>query len=991
MAEFNVNIVANLIDNVTRRAQQIRESLRGIGEEAEKIGDSSNKGLDKAAGGLNKFERNTKLIAGGIAASIVGIGVAATRARARFEQNFNKIASALDLPIEKTNELRESWEKLVAEIHGSRPESLERVTEAIQDAITVGGKNQKAVKELSQLFLNMDELGRGKNVQRWGQLANLFGKDLDVEGGRQWLKELMAAVNFLGKKANIDKESLLGFMSQRGAWLKGLGFDARQTAALGTLLQSDLGQTAGRGVQGLISSLERLRQLVYKGGKKADIVSQTLGFRDAEEMNEGLALSTGGFETLIRLIARLQQLGPGHREAFLSQLGVQAGQIRELLNPQNAKKLLEYYKLALDPEALDAMVRDWIRKHDDLYSLWDTLINKIHSKLATSGLGKLINEELKLFIKDLQNFIDDLGEWIDWIEDKFSPLTSIIQNVTNALNSFNRAVHEFGNNINKFFKNKWFNKDWWFSTPEGSHPNIRPQSFTDGGGPRNLLHRAFWRRELGGGAPGSRGGIVPAVWGGGGSFGGGGGLTPASFTPGSFGGLGGGGSFGGGSARVGPSESGGATSGGIVSPTSAPQMLGGAGQALTGAGTISSAVDMVEGLVGLHERANRTQINQFLRRGGVNIDAARTAWCAGFVNSALRQVGVTGTGSLVATSFMKWGKAVKPEDVQRGDVLVDHRGRRPGQTGGHVGFATGRKRMGPHGLELEMLSGNESNRVQKSWYRASRLAIRRSAQVADVVQQANAATKAMTGAAQTIGANPGDWPDFRGTRGPASIRNNNPGAMWPGPVAKEFGMTGWQQLSDRQRNKIATFPSMVHGGAALFGLLGGKGYMGKTIPQAIAKWSGGNHVASYLRNLQKQGVDIGQRITPEFLQDPNKAIALARAMSRHEAGRTSPMTDAHWQSAHQMFMQRRYPGLAQRSAMQQQRQQTTMTQGGQNVTAAAGGGTTVNAPVNVKLNVNRPQANVDQISQNVGHQVSEGVKRALNNSLNDGVTGYAQR
>jgi len=139
----------------------------------------------------------------------------------------------------------------------------------------------------------------------------------------------------------------------------------------------------------------------------------------------------------------------------------------------------------------------------------------------------------------------------------------------------------------------------------------------------------------------------------------------------------------------------------------------------------AAAVDNVTKFIGMHEVTNRGTINSFLKAGGVNIDAAKTAWCAGFVNSALKQIGVTGTGSLIAADFLDWGQAVRPEDVLRGDVLIAHRGRKPGQTGAHVGFATGNTRMGPRGLQLEMLSGNESNRVQTSWYDANQLAIRR--------------------------------------------------------------------------------------------------------------------------------------------------------------------------------------------------------------------------------------------------------------------------
>jgi hypothetical protein len=74
---------------------------------------------------------------------------------------------------------------------------------------------------------------------------------------------------------------------------------------------------------------------------------------------------------------------------------------------------------------------------------------------------------------------------------------------------------------------------------------------------------------------------------------------------------------------------------------------------------------------------------------------------------------------------MKWGQAVNPADLMRGDVMVKHNGRNPGETGGHVGFATGQTRMGENGLEMQMLSGNSSNQVQHDWYRADQLSIRR--------------------------------------------------------------------------------------------------------------------------------------------------------------------------------------------------------------------------------------------------------------------------
>ncbi|WP_349009412.1 tape measure protein [Mesorhizobium yinganensis] len=140
----------------------------------------------------------------------------------------------------------------------------------------------------------------------------------------------------------------------------------------------------------------------------------------------------------------------------------------------------------------------------------------------------------------------------------------------------------------------------------------------------------------------------------------------------------------------------------------------------------ATAVDAVTQYIGQNENANRGSINAFLKAGGVDLDAATSAWCAGFVNSALAQVGIKGTGSNVATDFLNFGKAVNLSDLQRGDILVDPNGRGAGQTGGHVGFATGQIRATAEGIaQVEILSGNASDQVSKDWIDASQVVARR--------------------------------------------------------------------------------------------------------------------------------------------------------------------------------------------------------------------------------------------------------------------------
>jgi uncharacterized protein (TIGR02594 family) len=110
------------------------------------------------------------------------------------------------------------------------------------------------------------------------------------------------------------------------------------------------------------------------------------------------------------------------------------------------------------------------------------------------------------------------------------------------------------------------------------------------------------------------------------------------------------------------------------------------------------------------------EIAAFLKAGGVAMNPAVEAWCAAFVNSALAQTGQKGSGSQVATSFLNWGNSVPVAQVQRGDVIVEPKGKQAGQTGGHVGIATGQVQ----GSQVEMISGNSGNKVAKTWVDASK-------------------------------------------------------------------------------------------------------------------------------------------------------------------------------------------------------------------------------------------------------------------------------
>ena len=126
--------------------------------------------------------------------------------------------------------------------------------------------------------------------------------------------------------------------------------------------------------------------------------------------------------------------------------------------------------------------------------------------------------------------------------------------------------------------------------------------------------------------------------------------------------------------------------------------------------------------------------------------------------------------------------------------------------------------------------------------------------------------------------------------------------MWGGSaLAKKWGATKTVGLNDGlgQGNNIAVFPSKVRGAAAQFDLWHtSPKYHNKPLRQAIATWSGGNYVRSYLDFLTKRtpGLTDDTPITDTFLSSPT-GIAFVKAQAWHEAGKPYPMADDEWKAA----------------------------------------------------------------------------------------------
>jgi uncharacterized protein (TIGR02594 family) len=87
--------------------------------------------------------------------------------------------------------------------------------------------------------------------------------------------------------------------------------------------------------------------------------------------------------------------------------------------------------------------------------------------------------------------------------------------------------------------------------------------------------------------------------------------------------------------------------------------------------------------------------------GHPEIKDDETAWCAAFVNWCLSQAGIDGTGSLMARSFVKYGKGLHRTDtIPRGAIAIWPRGAPPS---GHVNIV-----LHDDGAYVWCIGGNQS-------------------------------------------------------------------------------------------------------------------------------------------------------------------------------------------------------------------------------------------------------------------------------------------
>jgi len=158
---------------------------------------------------------------------------------------------------------------------------------------------------------------------------------------------------------------------------------------------------------------------------------------------------------------------------------------------------------------------------------------------------------------------------------------------------------------------------------------------------------------------------------------------------------------------------------------------------------------------------------------------------------------------------------------------------------------------------------------------------------------------------------------------PAAIRYKNPGAMWGrtgkrpssakivatnAAIPLKWGSTKTVYLNDGkgQGNNIAVFDTWVQGICAQLDLWRtSPKYRNKRFADAIATWSGGNNVHSYIAFCKKRvpGLTEDTIMNDAFWRSPS-GLAFLKAQAAHEAGKKMPAADADWIEAQQIVFGR---------------------------------------------------------------------------------------
>jgi hypothetical protein len=138
--------------------------------------------------------------------------------------------------------------------------------------------------------------------------------------------------------------------------------------------------------------------------------------------------------------------------------------------------------------------------------------------------------------------------------------------------------------------------------------------------------------------------------------------------------------------------------------------------------------------------------------------------------------------------------------------------------------------------------------------------------------------------------------------------------MWGSSLAIKWGASPKAvTLNDGkgQGNNIAVFPTYVQGICAQLDLWrSSRHYKNKRFCDAIATWSGGNHVESYIKFVLDRvpGMTRNTIMNDAFWRSP-MGIAFLKAQAWHEAGKRYPAPDQDWLEAQRRVLNGSQPAI----------------------------------------------------------------------------------
>lgn len=253
------------------------------------LGDASN--FNKAIGGVNSklggLGKAAKKVAKVGAFAMVGLGVAAVKFAADFEDSRNSIAVATGATGEDLNGLFGEFKDVLKSVPGPMKDVSDTVG-AMATQLGLSGNELERVTRLGVEFGQVLDLDVGKTADDAARVMNQFG--VSADDADEFFGDLLKTTQDFG----VDANALLGDMENMGPALQAIGFGAEGAAAfLGEANQ------AGLNVTRLKSPLLQFADAAIKAGQDpaeafAEFTKQAQGLTDSTEL---LALANKTFGT----------------------------------------------------------------------------------------------------------------------------------------------------------------------------------------------------------------------------------------------------------------------------------------------------------------------------------------------------------------------------------------------------------------------------------------------------------------------------------------------------------------------------------------------------------------------------------------------------------------------------------------------------------------------------------------------------------------------